>query len=230
MDSKESKRTCVITKLNLEPNHRKYKCCCGSVQSTTGALIVGSIHLLMAITAMSALIHARPFLAVKGLHDVGVAVEVIGAVFICLGLLVTLLLILGIVKKNCYLLIPYITYQIFNIILDVIGGIGLIVATLLLATTKHGAVSNDEIRNWAILGWTLGILIMLSSTIECWFLTIVLSAYHYLRDMAMIQKEPVLMTVNFQGLSEPLSIRSVPPNITAPPPTYSSFRKSENTI
>jgi len=233
MENEGCRRNCVIVaavKENFDPNHRKYKCCCGSVRSTTGALIVGTLHLLGTIFTTGWMIFARS--AVEPMENVGECVVVIGAIFICFELITTFLLFLGIIKNNHHLLIPYFVYQIFNTIIHLIGAIALLVV-LIVGTIELNGEYGEGMVAILIFGWSLAVCIIPGSIIECWFLAIVHSAYRYLRDVVprgiqdrhrypmdqsgiVTQKKPVLIP-----WAQPHTMASAPP--------YCAVRRSEST-
>jgi len=233
MENEGCRRNCVIVaavKENFDPNHRKYKCCCGSVRSTTGALIVGTLHLLGTIFTLGWMIFARS--AIESMENVGACIVVIGAIFICFELITTFLLFLGIIKNNHHLVIPYFVYQIINTIIHLIGAIVLLVV-LIPATTSNEL--RDEYGDWLaamlIFGWSLFICIILASIIECWFLAVVHSAYRYLRDVVPREirdgrRYPMEQT-GIVTQQKPVLIPWAQPNMASAPP-YCAIRRSES--
>jgi len=234
MENEGCRRNCVIVaavKDNfVDPNHRKYKCCCGSVRSTTGALIVGTLHLLGTIFTTGWMIFARS--AVESMENVAACIEVIGAIFICFELITTFLLFLGIIKNNHHLVIPYFVYQIFNTIIHLIVAIVLLVVLIVAAIDLNGEYG-DVMVVGVIYGWILAVVIILGSIIECWFLAIVHSAYRYLRDVVPrgIQ-DGHRYPMEQSGIvtpKKPVLIPWAQPNTMASAPPYCAIRKSEST-
>lgn len=158
----------------------KYKCCCNCMHVRVGAIVIGVLELLGAVSNIG--VSFKTF-GEGGHHKVPGEpyYQLVGAVILIIAVVV---MFIGIKKENPTLLIPHMVVQVVGIISLAILGIVLI-CFLALGTTavnQHENIDEASAQATIIAFIFIVIALFVSALIEIWFFVVILKLYRYYQE------------------------------------------------
>lgn len=165
----------------------KYRCCCNAMHVRVGAIIIGVLELLGAVSnlggASSAAASGRSnFNGIQGGPYYGIGSAIV------LVIVVTLLFI-AIAKENAALVIPHLVVQILAIIGLIIFAICMII---LFAIGSYHVSTSESGTHFTVLVIVLVVVFIISAILEIWFFVVILKLYRYYKEKSATAYVPVV--------------------------------------
>jgi len=193
----------------VDDTNPRYRCCCGCMSVVTGAIIIGILEILGALSNIGGLIAQQVQGNTNGLQG-SIYYGIVGA---GITIILVVLLFVGIGKEHHAFVLPHLIFQIIGIILMIIGGIFLVITVLCV-----GIVVSQNGNDSYVAGFTWGIILFavialfLAAIFEIWFFVVILKLYRYYKEKRLSSFTSVAQYSYQQQQQQPLG----------PQPAYSN--------
>ncbi|KAK6731827.1 hypothetical protein RB195_007967 [Necator americanus] len=198
-----------ILPASFDPNHQKYKCCCGHMHAMTGVQIIVA---LLSITVLFDMWQVIGGLAASPRLDKYDMVTV--AVRFGIGAGITITILVSLITERAALLIPYLILQGAGLAAGMVFFVAFLYISLFGDRTTavsflrtHGhSISSQEDKQLNYVSWLMVISFAIIILLQIWLMSIVIACWRYMRDKRAFGKSIEEFEVPSRPASDKLTI------------------------